>query len=60
MYAQLEAGYLINPASQLRIYGQIIYRDFDPHFEIGNVQEQSTTWLNIGLRTDIMNWSFDR
>ncbi|KEZ92745.1 hypothetical protein [Nonlabens ulvanivorans] len=60
MYAQLEAGYLINPASQLRIYGQIIYRDFDPHFEIGNVQEQNTTWLNIGLRTDIMNWSFDR
>ncbi|EAS20381.1 conserved hypothetical protein [Flavobacteria bacterium BBFL7] len=60
MYAQLEAGYLINPASQLRIYGQVIYRDFNPHFEVGNVTEQNTTWLNIGLRTDIMNWSFDR
>lgn len=60
MYAQLEAGYLVNPASQLRIYGQVIYRDFNPHFELGNVTEQNTTWLNIGLRTDIMNWSFDR
>lgn len=60
MYAQVEAGYLINPASQLRLYGQVIFRDFNPHFEIGDVREESTTWFNIGLRTDIMNWSFDR
>lgn len=60
VYTQLEAGYLINPASQLRAYAQIIFRDFDPNFEAGGVIEQNTTWLNIGLRTDIMNWSFDR
>jgi hypothetical protein len=24
------------------------------------VRGESTMWLNIGLRTDIMNWSFDR
>lgn len=60
MYAQVEAGYIINPASRLQIFGQVIFRDFDPHFEVGGLQEESTTWLNLGLRTDIMNWSFDR
>ncbi|MGJ8683680.1 MAG: gliding motility protein RemB [Nonlabens sp.] len=60
LYAQVEAGYVINPASRLKIFGQVIFRDFDPHFEVGDVKEQNTTWLNLGLRTDIMNWSFDR
>ncbi|AZQ45130.1 hypothetical protein EJ995_01105 [Nonlabens ponticola] len=60
MYGRLEAGYLINPASNLKIYGQFIYRDMNPQVDNAQVQQATTTWFNIGLRTDIMNWSFDR
>lgn len=60
MYSQLEAGYIINPASRLQIYGQFTYRNFDPHFETGGIEKNNTTWFNLGLRTDIMNWSFNR
>ncbi len=59
-YAQLEAGYLINPASNLKVYGQFIYRNIDPQFDNARVQGATTTWFNFGIRTDISNWSFDR
>jgi hypothetical protein len=59
-YGQLEAGYVINPASRLKVFGQVIYRSQNPQFNNAVVRGESTMWLNIGLRTDIMNWSFDR
>jgi hypothetical protein len=59
-YGELEAGYLINPASNLKIYGQFIYRNISPGIDTAVVQEATTTWFNFGIRTDIMNWSFDR
>ncbi|PQJ20441.1 hypothetical protein [Nonlabens tegetincola] len=59
-YGQIEAGYLINPASNLKVYAQLIYRDISPQVDNVRVVDQSTTWFNIGLRTDIMNWSYDR
>ncbi|WP_228547185.1 capsule assembly Wzi family protein [Nonlabens antarcticus] len=59
-YGELEAGYLINPASNLKVYGQFIYRNISPEVDNAVVQEATTTWFNFGIRTDIMNWSFDR
>jgi hypothetical protein len=59
-YGHLEAGYVINPASRLKVFGQVIYRSQNPRFNNDFVRSESTMWLNIGLRTDIMNWSFDR
>ncbi len=59
-YGHLEAGYVINPASRLKVFGQLIYRSQNPQFNNEVVRAESTMWLNIGLRTDIMNWSFDR
>ncbi len=59
-YGELEAGYLINPASNLKVYGQFIYRNMDPQFDNAVVQGATTTWFNFGIRTDISNWSFDR
>jgi hypothetical protein len=56
----LEAGYVINPASRLKVFGQVIYRSQNPRYNNDLVRGESTMWLNIGLRTDIMNWSFDR
>jgi len=59
-YGELEAGYVINPASNLKVYGQFIYRNIDPEVNNAVVQDATTTWFNFGIRTDIMNWSFDR
>lgn len=60
LYAELEAGYLINPASNLKVYGQFIYRNINPIIDNTVVQNATTTWFNFGIRTDIINWSFDR
>jgi hypothetical protein len=59
-FGHLEAGYVINPASRLKVFGQLIYRSQNPRFNNDVVRGESTVWLNFGLRTDIMNWSFDR
>jgi len=55
----LQAGYLVNPATNLKIFGSIIYRDFKPTVETDLVKKETTTWFSIGLRCDIFNWYFD-
>jgi len=55
----LQAGYLINPATNLKVFGSIIYRDFKPTVETDLVKKETTTWFSIGLRCDIFNWYFD-
>jgi hypothetical protein len=57
--ADLQAGYLINPASNLKLYGSLIYRNFNPAAETATAIKESTTWVSIGLRCDIFNWYFD-
>lgn len=59
IHAELQAGYLINPATNLKIYGSLIYRDFKPMENTETVFENQTTWLNFGLRTDLFNWYND-
>ncbi|WP_164510794.1 hypothetical protein [Nonlabens xiamenensis] len=59
-YGHLEAGYLINPASNLKVYAQWIYRNTFPEFNNTVVRDERTSWINFGIRTDIMNWSYDR
>lgn len=60
VYSQLEVGYTINPASRLTAYIQAIYRSTSPEFDNAVVKNESTVWINLGLRTDIFNWTFDR
>lgn len=60
-YGDLEAGYLINPATNLKVYANVIYRDFKVEtqdFELGNF-DTNTLWFNIGFRTDLFNWYYD-
>lgn len=57
--ADLQAGYLINPATNLKAFGSIIYRNFSPTVETDALKKQSTTWFSLGLRCDIFNWYFD-
>ncbi|MGM0634795.1 MAG: gliding motility protein RemB [Bacteroidota bacterium] len=59
LYGELEIGYLLNPTTNLKVYLSLIHRDFD----IANQNEQqfdrSTTWINLGFRTDLFNWYYD-
>ncbi len=57
--ADLQAGYLINPATNMKVFGSLIYRDFTPASETATAVKESTTWFTVGLRCDIFNWYFD-
>ena len=58
-HMELQAGYLINPATNIKIYGSLIYRDFNPLENTEEVFKNQTTWLNFGIRTDLFNWYYD-
>ena len=58
-HTELEAGYLINPATNLKVYGSVIFRDFKPELNTTEVFENQTTWVNFGIRTDLFNWYYD-
>ena len=58
-HMELQGGYVINPATNLKIYGSLIYRDFNPNENTATVFDNQTTWLNFGIRTDLFNWYND-
>ncbi len=58
-YSNLQAGYIINPASNLKLFTDITYRSFTPDIETNALTKSNTFWLNFGLRTDLFNWYFD-
>lgn len=55
----LQAGYVINPASNLKIFTDITVRNFNPEAETITTFKSSTVWFNFGIRTDLFNWYFD-
>lgn len=59
-FTELQLGYLINPATSFKIYGSVIYRDFNPTVNTETVYDNQTTWFNLGIRTDLFNWYFDQ
>lgn len=58
-HTELQLGYLINPATNLKLYSSIIYRDFQPDVNTESVFENQTVWINFGIRTDLFNWYND-
>ncbi len=58
-HAEIQAGYLINPATNLKVYGSLIYRDFGPEVDTETTFDNQTTWVNFGIRTDLFNWYRD-
>ncbi|WP_394907563.1 gliding motility protein RemB [uncultured Mesonia sp.] len=59
-YAETELGYLLNPATNLKVYANFIYRNLTPDIENTFLPSTgSTTWLNFGFRTDLFNWYYD-
>lgn len=59
MIADLQAGYLVNPSTNLRLFASLIYRDFNPETETATVKKEATTWFSMGIKADLFNWYFD-
>jgi len=56
---ELQAGYLLNPATNLKLFTNIIYRDFNPEAITATTMDSNTLWFSIGIRTDLFNWYND-
>ena len=59
LIGDLNVGYIINPRTNLKIFANITYRNFDPTANTRVDYGQNTTWFNFGVRTDIFNWYVD-
>jgi len=57
--ADLQAGYLVNPSTNLRLFGSLIYRSFNPETETASVLKENATWFSVGIKADLFNWYFD-
>ena len=56
---ELQAGYLLNPATNLKVFTNIIYRDFNPEAITRSTMDSNTIWFSVGVRTDLFNWYND-
>jgi hypothetical protein len=59
LIADLQAGYLINPQTNLKLFGNLLLRNLSPKEETDAIKKGTTTWFSIGIRCDIFNWYFD-
>lgn len=57
--ADFQAGYVVNPSTNLKLFGSLIYRNFNPLVDTPLHFKEHTTWFSVGLRSDIFNWYFD-
>lgn len=57
--ADFKGGYVVNPATNLQLFGGFTYRSFDPSQAISTNPLKNTTWFTVGLKSDIFNWYFD-
>lgn len=58
-HGELQAGYILNPSSNLRLFTNISYRNFDPLQETNTTIKSNTVWFTFGVRTDLFNWHID-
>ena len=57
--ADIQAGYLVNPSTNLKLFANLIYRNFSPQVNTITVFKETTTWFTLGLRADVFNWYLD-
>ncbi|MFK7780945.1 MAG: gliding motility protein RemB, partial [Psychroserpens sp.] len=57
--ADIMAGYIINPVSNLRLFANATYRNYNPEANTAAAFNTNTSWFNIGVRTDLFNWYND-
>lgn len=54
-----QTGYLVNPATNLKLFVNFTYRNFDINQPTDAFEKSNSTWISIGLKTDMFNWYFD-
>ncbi len=52
-------GYLVNPASNMKFFGNVIFRNFSPNKPSLILPKENTTWFSIGISSELFNWYFD-
>lgn len=52
--ADIQAGYLVNPSTNLKAFVNITQRSFSKEIST-TPYEKNTSWFNVGLRTDLFN-----
>jgi hypothetical protein len=57
--ADVQVGYVVNPATNLKLFGGLLVRNFKPSNPTPTFEKQTTTWISFGLKTDLFNWYFD-
>jgi hypothetical protein len=57
--SDVQIGYLINPATNLKFFGNFLFRNFDPTANTETVFKEQTTWFTVGFRSDVFNMYFD-
>jgi hypothetical protein len=57
--ADVQAGYLLNPVTNMKLFGSFIFRNWSPTVETTTVFRENTSWFSVGVRADIFNWYFD-
>lgn len=58
-FGEIRAGYIVNPSTNLKFFGSFIFRSFDVLRDTPSHFDSNTSWVNIGLRTDVFNWYYD-
>lgn len=58
-HAELQSGYVVNPATNLKLFAYVSYRNFNPEAVTESTFDNSTVWFSLGLKTDLFNWYFD-
>ncbi len=56
---QFEAGYILNPATNLKVFGGFIYRKTSIDQEIKTVKNETDKYIYFGIKTHLWNDHFD-
>ncbi len=58
-YDNFEAGYIVNPATNLKLFGGFIYRKTSIEAPTETIKNETTKYFYIGVRTHLWNDHFD-
>ncbi|MEN8185727.1 MAG: gliding motility protein RemB [Bacteroidota bacterium] len=59
LIGDLQAGWVLNPATNLQLFGGFTYRYADPLSSGNTISEDNTTWFTVGVKSNLFNWYFD-
>ena len=57
--ADLQAGYVVNPATNMQLFAGFTYRSFDQLQQTSINPMVNSTWFTVGVRSELFNWYFD-